>query len=141
MRREMELNLRDAVCGEGVVGDSEAASRLKPALRQRLANAPVSARSQGKGLQSGIVSSTMSDMKMQKTITGRQLRRGTPEENLTPGESVIVRKKGGKIFELRRLDDSERSLTEHLDCLLKETPNPGERVRTNLAQVIMEDRE
>ena len=87
------------------------------------------------------VSTMLSDMSAQKTITGRELRRGTPEENLAPGESVIIQKQGGKVFELRRVDDQEKSLTTQLDILLKETPNPGASVRTDLAAVIAEDRE
>ncbi len=80
-------------------------------------------------------------MGTQKTITGRELRRGTPEERLTPGESLVIRKQGGKLFELRRVDSDEKSLVAQLDDLIQETPNPGERTRTNLAQVIIKDRE
>ncbi|MEY2429073.1 MAG: hypothetical protein QOJ40_1958 [Verrucomicrobiota bacterium] len=83
----------------------------------------------------------MSDMRDQKTITGRQLRRGTPEERLTPGESVIIQKRGGKVFELRRMDPGEKSILKQLDRVLEEIPNTGERVRTNLARIIVEDRE
>jgi hypothetical protein len=59
----------------------------------------------------------MSDMsrKARKTITGRELRRGTPEERLMPGESLIVQKQGGKVFELRRVDVQERSTLKGLD--------------------------
>ena len=77
----------------------------------------------------------------QKTITGRELRRGTPEERLTPGEPVIVKKQGGKVFELKRVDVQPRSILKALDQLLEDIPNPGEPVRTNLARIIIEDRE
>jgi hypothetical protein len=77
----------------------------------------------------------------QKTITGRELRRGTPEERLIPGESVIVKKQGGKVFELKRVDVQPPSILEALDQLLEDIPNPGEPVRTNLARIIIEDRE
>jgi len=77
----------------------------------------------------------------QKTITGRDLRRGTPEERLIPGESVIVKKQGGKVFELKRVDVQPPSILEALDQLLEDIPNPGEPVRTNLARIIIEDRE
>ena len=80
-------------------------------------------------------------MSRQKAITGRELRRGTPEEGLTPGESLTVRKQGGKVFELRRLDSGEESLVKRLDSLIEELPNKGERIRTNLARVLAEDRE
>lgn len=80
-------------------------------------------------------------MKTQKRISGRALRRGTPEENLTPGESLLVHKQSGKIFELRRLDSGEQSLVRQLDHLFLELPNPGELARTNLARTLVEDRE
>jgi hypothetical protein len=85
----------------------------------------------------------MSDMstKAQKTITGRELRRGTPEERLMPGESVIVQKQGGKVFELKRVDVQPQSILKALDQLLEDIPNPGEPVRTDLARIIIEDRE
>ncbi len=77
----------------------------------------------------------------QKTITGRELRRGTPEERLIPGESVIVKKQGGKVFELKRVDVQPPSILKALDQLLADIPNPGEPVRTNLARIIIEGRE
>ena len=76
-----------------------------------------------------------------KTITGRELRRSTPEERLMPGESIIVQKQGGKVFELKRVDVAERSILKGLDQLLQDVPNTGEPVRTNLARIIIEDRE
>ena len=79
--------------------------------------------------------------KAQKTITGRELRRGTPEERLIPEESVIVQKQGGKVFELKRVDVEPQSILKALDQLLEDIPNPGEPVRTNLARIIIEDRE
>ena len=79
--------------------------------------------------------------KAQKTITGRDLRRSTPEERLMPGESVIVRKQGGKVFELKRVDVQPESILKALDQLLEDMPNPGALVRTNLARIIIEDRE
>ncbi len=83
----------------------------------------------------------VSDMNVKRVIGGRELRRSTPEEGLTPGESLVIRKRGGKMFELRRVDAGEKSLVKQLQELLKETPNQGQRVRTNLARVIVEDRE
>jgi hypothetical protein len=79
--------------------------------------------------------------KAQKTITGRELRRGTPEERLMPGESVTVKKQGGKVFELKRVDIQPQSILEGLDQLLEDIPTSGEPVRTNLARIIIEDRE
>ena len=79
--------------------------------------------------------------KAQKTITGRELRRSTPEERLMPGESILVRKQGGKAFELKRVDAGEKSILKGLDQVLKDIPNPGKPVRTDLARIITEDRE
>ena len=76
-----------------------------------------------------------------KSITGRELRRGTPEESLVPGESVIVQKQGGKVFEIKRIDVQPQSILKALDQLIEDIPNPGEPVRTNLARIIIEDRE
>ena len=77
----------------------------------------------------------------QKTITGRALRRGTPAERLMPGESIIVKKQGGKVFELKRVDVREKSILKGLDQLLHDIPNTGKPARTNLAGIIIEDRE
>ena len=76
-----------------------------------------------------------------KHLTGRDMRRGTPEESLAPGESVLIKKKGGKVFELRRVDAGAKSINSGLDNLLAEMPPEGDRVRTNLARIIIEDRE
>ena len=58
-----------------------------------------------------------------------------------PEESVIVQKQGGKVFELKRVDVEPQSILKALDQLLEDIPNPGEPVRTNLALIIIEDRE
>ncbi len=76
-----------------------------------------------------------------KHITGRQLRHESPEESLSPGESVQVHKRGGKIFELRRIDAGEKNLLEGLDNLLLEMPATGPACRVDLAKIIIEDRE
>ena len=76
-----------------------------------------------------------------RQITGRDLQRGTPEETLAPGESIIVKKQRGKIFELKRVDPGSKSLNAGLDSLLAQMPPEGKRVRTNLARIIIEDRE
>lgn len=76
-----------------------------------------------------------------KRISGRDLRRGTPEETLAPGESLTVKKRGGKVFELRRVDAGKKSMNASLDRLLAEIPAEGPRVKTDLARIIIEDRE
>jgi hypothetical protein len=77
----------------------------------------------------------------QKRISGRQLRHGSPEETLSPGGSVQIHKRNGKVFELKRIDAGARSLIRGLDRLLAETPVTGATVKTNLARIIIEDRE
>jgi hypothetical protein len=76
-----------------------------------------------------------------KEISGRELRRNTPEEKLRPGEALIVKKASGKVFELRRLDAGRKSFNAGLDELLAEMPPEGERIRTNLSRILIEDRE
>jgi hypothetical protein len=77
----------------------------------------------------------------EKHITGRQLRHGAHEETLTPGESMIVKKRGGKVFEMKRIDAGPKSMNAGLDRLLEEMPPEGNRTKTNLARAIIEDRE
>lgn len=74
-------------------------------------------------------------------ISGRQLRHGSPEESLAPGQTVVVEKRGGKVFELTRIDAGARNINAQLDQLFQDLPAEGARVKTNLAQVILEDRE
>jgi len=76
-----------------------------------------------------------------KTISGRQLRHGAPEEALSPGEAVRVKKRDGKIFELRRLDSGSRDILAELDRILEEIPTTGPKEPTDLAGIILEDRE
>ncbi len=76
-----------------------------------------------------------------KKISGRELRHGAPEETLSPGESVLVEKRGGKVFELRRIDAGQKSMNAGLDRLLAEMPPTGPACKTNLASIIIEDRE
>ena len=58
-----------------------------------------------------------------------------------PGESIIVKKQGGKVFELKRVDVRQKSVLRGLDQLLQDIPSPGKPARTNLARIITEDRE
>jgi hypothetical protein len=76
-----------------------------------------------------------------KKISGRQLRHGAPEERLSPGESILVEKRGGKVFELRRIDRGKKSMNAGLDRLLAEMPSTGPACPINLARIIVEDRE
>ena len=74
-------------------------------------------------------------------ITGRQLRHSSPEESLSPGESMTVKKRGGKTFELTRTDPGVKNINERVDRVFQEIPSAGPRVKTNLAAVILEERE
>jgi len=76
-----------------------------------------------------------------KRITGRQLRHGTPEENLSPGQSIVIEKRGGKRFELTRIDRGPANFNEQMDRVFQEIPAEGRRVKTNFASLIMEERE
>jgi hypothetical protein len=76
-----------------------------------------------------------------KRITGRQLRHGAPEESLSPGQSLVIEKRGGKRFELTRIDTGPVSFNEQMDRVFREIPREGERVKTNLARMLMEDRQ
>ena len=78
---------------------------------------------------------------MAKRITGRQLRHGAPEENLSPGESVVIEKRGGKKFELTRIDNGPINFNDQMDRVFTEIPAEGKRVKTNLARTLLEDRE
>ena len=76
-----------------------------------------------------------------RRISGRQLRHGSPEETLAPGQSVLVEKRGGKVFELTRIDSGPRNINAQLDQLFQDLPPDGPRVKTNLAKIILEERE
>jgi hypothetical protein len=76
-----------------------------------------------------------------KHISGRQLRHGSPEETLAPGETLTIVKRGGKVFEMTRTDAGKRDINRQLDQLLADLPPEGPRVRTNLARVLLEERE
>ena len=77
----------------------------------------------------------------QRTISGRKPKHAAPGENLKPGESIRIQKPGGKVFELRRVDQGQTSIIKHLEELIADIPNPGPRAKTDLARMIIEDRE
>ena len=76
-----------------------------------------------------------------KRITGRQLRHGAPEENLSPGQSLVIEKRGGKRFELTRIDSGPVNFNDQMDQIFREIPAEGKRVKTNLARTLLEERE
>jgi hypothetical protein len=77
----------------------------------------------------------------QLKISGRQLRHGAPEEKLSPGESITIKKRSGKVFELKRVDVQGKSMDEGLEQLFREMPNTGPACKVNLSAIIIEDRE
>jgi len=76
-----------------------------------------------------------------KHITGRQLRHGSPEETLSPGESLTIKKRGGKVFQLTRTDSGGEDINAQMDQLFKDIPPEGPRVKTDLVRVLLQDRE
>lgn len=83
----------------------------------------------------------LSHMANLKTISGRELRHGAPEEELSPGESVLILKRGGKQFELRRVDAGQKSMKRAWASLVAEMPPEGARNPVDLSRIIVEDRE
>ena len=76
-----------------------------------------------------------------KQISGRQLRHGAPEEKLSPGESIEIVKRGGKRFELTRIDKGPVDFNKQMDRVFQEIPAEGPRVKTNFARLLAEERE
>ncbi len=76
-----------------------------------------------------------------KRITGRELRHGSPEEGLSPGQSIVIEKRGGKRFSLTRIDRGPANFNAQMDQIFQEIPATGEKVRTNLARTLLEERE
>lgn len=94
-------------------------------------------------LQIQSVNTSITDMgtKAHKTITGRDLRRGAPEEGLRPGESVMIEKKSGKLFELKRVDARPKSIVAAVDRIIEDVPIEGKRVKMDAVRFFLEDRE
>ena len=80
-------------------------------------------------------------MHLPSLVAPASVRHGAPEESLSTGESILVEKRGGKVFELRRIDAGEKSMSAGLDRLLAEMPSTGPSCPTDLAGIIIEDRE
>jgi hypothetical protein len=75
-----------------------------------------------------------------KRIAGRQLRHGAPEENLSPGQSLVIEKRGGRRFELPRIHASPVNFNKQMERIFREIPAKGKRVKTNLTRTLLEDR-
>jgi hypothetical protein len=77
----------------------------------------------------------------QKHVTGRQLRHGRPEESLSPAESLTIKKRGGKVFQMTRMNAGTRDINAQMDRLFKDIPPEGPRVKSDLVRVLLEARE
>ncbi len=86
------------------------------------------------------VRASVSDMKVTKTITGRELKRGTPEENLAPGEALRVKKSGGKGFLVIRESEPPDLCDLHAE-IMRDIPLGGPPQKTDLAAWHEEDEE
>ncbi|MHB8523799.1 MAG: hypothetical protein ACYDH9_24010 [Limisphaerales bacterium] len=80
-------------------------------------------------------------MKARDTVTGRDLRRSNPEERLAPGKKLVVIKKGGKLFEMRRVDQGKRNMLAELNQIIKEIPIARDASSRQLSSIVLEDRE
>jgi hypothetical protein len=79
-------------------------------------------------------------MKVSKTITGRELKRGTPEESLAPGEALRVKKSGGKEFLVIRETEAPDLADLHAE-IMRDIPLTGPSQKTDLAALHEEDEE
>jgi hypothetical protein len=75
-----------------------------------------------------------------KQINGRQLRHKAHEESLAPGESLLIKKKGGKVFELKRVDQKRKDFVAEMDKIFKEIPIKPSRRKMDLVRIFLEDR-
>jgi len=91
-------------------------------------------------LNLGPVSGTLSDMKVTKTVTVRELKRGKPEEALGPGEALRVTKPSGKGFLLVRETETPDLAALHEE-IMRDIPLTGPSQKTDLAAWHQEDEE
>lgn len=80
-------------------------------------------------------------MKSKNTVTSRDLRRGNPEERLAPNEKLGVATRGGKLFEMRRVDQGKRNMLAELNQIIKEIPIVRDASSRRLSSTFLEDRE
>jgi len=80
-------------------------------------------------------------MKAKNTVTGRHSRRGNAAERLDTNERLVVATKGGKLFEMRRVDQRNRDMLAELDQIIKEIPIARDASSRQLSRIFLEDRE
>jgi hypothetical protein len=83
-------------------------------------------------LNPALVSAIFSDMIVTKTVTVRELKRGTPEEALSPGEALRVTKSSGKGFLLVRETEMPDLAALHQE-IMRDIPLRGPSQKTDLA--------
>src|SRR5688572_30379431 len=76
-----------------------------------------------------------------KRTAGRESRHGTPEENFSSGNSVVIKKRAAKNFDLTRIDKGTVNFNRQMDRVFRKIPARGKRVHTNLSHTLLEDRE
>lgn len=54
---------------------------------------------------------------------------------------MVIEKRGGKRFELTRIDPGPVNFNEEMDRIFREIPAQGKRSKTNLARALLEERE
>ena len=60
---------------------------------------------------------------------------------MSPGESLTISKRGGKVFQLTRTDAGGRDINAQMDQLFKDIPPEGPRVKIDLVRALLEARE
>lgn len=93
-----------------------------------------------RGLKQAFDCHTLSDMNVTKIITGRDMKRGTPEETLGPGEALRVKKASGKKFLIIRESPAPELSALHEE-IMREIPLSGPKQKTDLAAWHQEDEE
>lgn len=83
----------------------------------------------------------MLTLMVKKTIGVRRLRPGAPEEALSSGEALRVKKRDGETFELRRVDSVVPDILANLDRIREEIPATDPAHPANLARMVVENRE
>ena len=86
------------------------------------------------------VSGILSDMNVTKTITVRELKCGTPEEALGPGQALRVKKSSGKEFLLVREAETPDLAALHKE-IVRDIPLTGPSQKTDLTAWHQEDEE
>ena len=86
----------------------------------------------GRGLERSVHLGILSRVNVTKTITVRELKRGTPEEALCPGHALRVKKRSGKQFLLVREAEAPDLAALHKE-IMRDIPLGGPSQKTDLA--------